>query len=251
MKRILGRTLIALIFLVAIGMADLRGRSAWWPKMFPLAVVVTVSWAVLGPCCSMNATQVTVVQSLLVSGIGRRTGISWSTGGQVGNAARRRNCASSPRIRLCWQTFFESWQPGLIANTSSTHSIRRMVCTWVGASWLMISRSECCGQSIRNIHACFAPCRMTISLSLFVPHSEFRRGAGGTMPGFWGTRLRSLDGVSNAPTLAEHPLPCKGTTMPFRQTLFYRCVWNENDSRPLFQLAVTRWCRRRPSGLHR
>jgi hypothetical protein len=52
------------------------------------------------------------------------------------------------------------------------------------------------------------------------------------MPGFWGTRLRSLDGVSNAPTLAEHPLPCKGTT--FRQTLFYLCVWNGNDSRPLF-----------------
>jgi hypothetical protein len=67
------------------------------------------------------------------------------------------------------------------------------------------------------------------------------------MPGFWGTRLRSLDGVSNAPTSAEYPVPYEGTTMPFRQTLFisasetektrvpFFCVWDGKDSRPLFQ----------------
>jgi hypothetical protein len=49
MKRILGRTLIALILLVGIGLADLWSRSAWWPKLFPLAVVAMVTWAVLGP----------------------------------------------------------------------------------------------------------------------------------------------------------------------------------------------------------
>jgi hypothetical protein len=54
------------------------------------------------------------------------------------------------------------------------------------------------------------------------------------MPVFWGTRLRSLDGVSNAPTSAKHPVPDEGTTIPFRQTSFYLCVWNGKDSRPLF-----------------
>jgi hypothetical protein len=49
MKRILGRTLIALILLVAIGLAHLWSRNAWWPKLFPLAVVAMVAWTVLGP----------------------------------------------------------------------------------------------------------------------------------------------------------------------------------------------------------
>jgi hypothetical protein len=54
------------------------------------------------------------------------------------------------------------------------------------------------------------------------------------MPGFWGTRLRSLDGVSNAPMSAKHPVPHEGTTMPFRETLFISASERKRLASPFF-----------------
>ena len=56
MTRILIRTLIALIFLVAIGMANLWVGTELWPRMLPLAVFTTMIWAVLGPVLLNGST---------------------------------------------------------------------------------------------------------------------------------------------------------------------------------------------------
>jgi hypothetical protein len=56
MNRVFLRTLIGLILLIAVGMADLWAGTKIWPTVIPFAIVATVSWVLFGPSLSHGWT---------------------------------------------------------------------------------------------------------------------------------------------------------------------------------------------------